>query len=72
MKIKSYVLFYPMPVPIKILNFLPGCAYCTGMLIYEPRHEISNNVVCASSKAADQPTHMRSLIRAFVSRLNIL
>ena len=38
----------------------------------EPRHEISNNVVCATSKASDQPAHTRSLIRAFTSRLNIL
>ena len=34
---------------------------------YEPRHEISNNVVCATSKASDT----RSLIRTFASRLNI-
>ena len=40
--------------------------------IFEPRHEISNNVVCATSKASDQPAHMRSLIRAFASRLNVL
>ena len=40
--------------------------------IVEPRHEISNNVVCATSKDSDQPAHKRSLIRAFVSRLNIL
>ena len=40
--------------------------------IIEPRHEISNNAVCATSKASDQPAHMRSLIRAFASRLNIL
>ena len=33
----------------------------------EPRHEISNNVVCATSKGSDQPAHMRSLIRAFAS-----
>ena len=32
-------------------------------MIIEPRHEISNNVVCATSKASDQPAHMRSLIR---------
>ena len=38
----------------------------------EPRHEISNNVVCATSKASDQPAHMRSLISVFASRLNIL
>ena len=42
--------------------------YCT----VEPRHEISNNVVCATSKTIDQPAHMRSLIKAFASRLNIL
>ena len=40
--------------------------------IYEPWHEISNNVVCAASKASDQPAHTRSLIGAFASRLNIL
>ena len=40
--------------------------------IIEPWHEISNNVVCATSKASDQPAHTRSLIRAFASRLNIL
>ena len=46
---------------------------------FEPRHEISSNVVYAtsnvvyaSSKASDQFAHMRSLIRAFASRLNIL
>ena len=35
-------------------------------------HEISNNVVCGTSKASDQPAHMHSLIRAFASRFNIL
>ena len=40
--------------------------------IYEPRHEISNNVVVAISKASDQSAHRRSLIRAFASRLIIL
>ena len=44
----------------------PTCTY------YEPVHEISNNVVCATSKGSDQPTHTRSLIRAFASRLHIL
>ena len=39
---------------------------------FEPVHEISNNVVCATSKASDQPAHMRSLIRAFASHLSIL
>ena len=40
--------------------------------IFEPRHGISNNVVCTTSKGSDQPGHTRSLIRAFASRLNIL
>ena len=38
----------------------------------EPRHEISNNAVCATSKDSDQPAHTHSLIRAFASRLNCL
>ena len=40
--------------------------------IIEPVHEISNNVVCETSKKSDQPAHRRSLIRAFASRLSIL
>ena len=40
--------------------------------IPKPVHEISNNVVCATSKSSDQPVHMRSLINAFASRLSIL
>ena len=38
----------------------------------ELRHEISNNVVCATSKASAQSAYTCSLIRAFASRLNIL
>ena len=41
-------------------------------VLYEPVHEISNNVVCATSKASDQPAHTRSLIKAFASRFSIL
>ena len=32
------------------------CTYSDHGL-YEPKHEISNNVVCATSKASDQPAH---------------
>ena len=39
---------------------------------FEPVHEIPNIVVCATSKASDQPAHMLSLIRAFASSLSIL
>ena len=38
----------------------------------EPVHEIFNNVVCATSKASDQPAHTRSLIKAFASRMSVL
>ena len=34
----------------------------------EPRHEVTNNAVCATSKAPDQLAHTRSLIRAFAGR----
>ena len=40
--------------------------------INEPVHEISDKLVCATSKASDQPAHTRSLIRAFACRLSIL
>ena len=43
-----------------------------GIIIIEPVHEISNNVVCATSKASDQSAHTRSLIRVFASRLSVL
>ena len=42
------------------------------LLIYEPVLEISNNVVCATSKASNQSAHTGSLNRAFASRLSIL
>ena len=40
--------------------------------VIEPVHEISNNVVCATSKASDQPVHTCSLIRGFACRLHSL
>ena len=36
------------------------CKYLANT--YEQRHEISNNVVCATSEASDQPAHTHSLI----------
>ena len=49
---------------------------CAVILNYSalsvPPHEISNNVVCATSKASDQSAHTCSLIRAIGSCLNIL
>ena len=45
-----------------------------GIMLYtfERWHEISNYVVCATSKGSDQPAHTHRLIRAFADRLNIL
>ena len=38
----------------------------------EPRYEIFNNVVFATSKGSDQPAHTRNMIRAIASQLNII
>ena len=43
-----------------------------AVIPFEPVHEISNNVVCATSKGSDQPGHTCRLIRAFSGGLNIL
>ena len=53
-----------------MFNVLSQKAIATN--VYGPVHEICNNVVCATSKASDQPAHTRSLIRAFACRLSIL
>ena len=39
---------------------------------FEPWHEISNNLVCVTSKDSDQPAYTRRLIRAFARRFNSL
>ena len=49
-----------------------GDAFSKSINIIEPRHLISNNVVCATNKTSYQPAHARNLIRAFASRLRIL
>ena len=41
--------------------------FCLQACIYEPRHDISNNVVCATSKGSNQPAQTHTLIRAFAS-----
>ena len=57
-------------VPTKVNPF--PTSHNFQIFIYVPVREISNNVICATSKASDQPAHMRSLIRAYASRLSIL
>ena len=54
------------------INIIARLFYVLVEMKIEPVHEISNNVVCATSQASDQPAHTRSLIRAFTSRLSIL
>ena len=44
----------------------------TIYLWFEPVHEISNIEVCETSKSSDQPAHTRSLIRAFLSKCQIV
>ena len=41
-------------------------------IIFEPWHEISNIVVCATSKGSDQPAHTQSDHRAFASPFSII
>ena len=51
------------------LSETPKTGFVAPQNPYEPRHDISNNVVCATSKGSDQPAHTRSLIRAFARGL---
>ena len=50
----------------------PNIEFISYIYINGPQHEISNNMVCATSTGSDQSAHTRSLIRVFASRLNIL
>ena len=72
----------------KLLHILDERSYrffirkCNFVLIYSrnaffvpingPKYEISNNVVCGSTKGLDQSAHLCSLIRAFASRLKTI
>ena len=61
-----------LPGMYHVFNYSYAYFECIRLhLTYEPVHEISNYVACATSKASDQPAHTRSLIRALASRLNI-
>ena len=46
--------------------------YVSADTKFEPRHEISNDVVCATSKSSDPPERTHSLTRDIACRLNIL
>ena len=63
----------PLKLYVFCVFYIFGCLYFLCVFdINEPRHEISNNVVCATSKGSDQPAHTCRLIRAFACRLSIL
>ena len=63
----TLTFFIPMDYPIHVDTISRELYF-----LYFERNEISNNVVCATRKASDQPEQVRSLIRAFDRRLNIL
>ena len=67
---KAHVYFKRQLVKTFTVNLHYICVW--WLTIDEPRHEISNNVVCATNKGSDQPAHTHSLTRAFASRLHIL
>ena len=66
------VLLCSIICPFYFCNFLTKEERAGCFTLIEPVHEISNNVACATSKASDQPVHMRSQIRVFASCLSIL
>ena len=53
--------------PHRSVDFLMSSQVFIQSRTFEPWHDISKNVVCATSKASDQPAHTRSLTRAFAS-----
>ena len=61
----------PIPEDLNVVETLAK-EHSVSLVPYEPQHEISNNVVCDTSNDSDQPAHMRRLIRAFASRLDII
>ena len=72
-KIQMRPVCYPLKINRKIHSrHFSSSLTSVSSTIFELQHDISNNVVCAISIGSDQPAHMRSLIRAFVSHLNIL
>ena len=48
-----------------LYHFAVATIQVANLVNNDPVHEISINVLCATSKASDQPAHTRSLIRAF-------
>ena len=78
LKVETWLRINNIPFQvIDILCFIDISSHSTNDvklyhndILYEPRHEISNNVVSATSKGSDQPAHTHRLVSAFASRLN--
>ena len=49
---------------IKYISFIFALLGFADAILIEPQHEISANVVFTTSKASDQPAHVRSLLVA--------
>ena len=70
--IKSCFIQFQRLVVIRMKTVTTYVSPNFKLITFEPAHEITNNKVCATSKATDQPAHKHSLIRDFASRLSIL
>ena len=74
-RLKIMIIFLPISLNTGCVaqkNHLIEIVLLSTHNIIELQHEISNNAVCATSRASDQPAHMRSLTRAFASGLKLL
>ena len=83
MKIRKFVVFFKHSRLLKIiLSFQARCDFSEYLValrntvhiwyIYEPQHDKTNKMSCASSKDSDQPGHQPSLIRVFAVRMKKL
>ena len=70
--IPNWVRLGPWNIIVSFLSIFSLLFFSLAYALFQPVHELSNNVVCATSKASDQPAHTRSLIRTFASGLSIL
>ena len=58
---RSDVCVKLVPTPKKLQEFFVSKSFLFRITkLFEPRHEISNTVVCATSTASDQPAHTQS------------
>ena len=55
--IHLYFCYFPMwyPWSVVVLDCIVSWSLPSFLHSFEPRHKISNNVVCAASKGSDQP-----------------